>query len=185
MFFCLIPTVLVMVGALHLLRRFQEKNGRSPAFARMGTAPKSAPKPAPTAPKPGLLQSLLGGINRNETTERGSIRIIESVPIGGSNLHLIEVRGRTLLLGASASGVNLLTEIEEADSLVNNEFRLLLEQAAGDMDSLGLTDDALPASLLIGTLDDPLRDANRAITRGTRRLRTVQETEAAWEQGEK
>ena len=121
-------------------------------------------------------------MNRSQTTERGSIRVLESVPIGGSNLHLIEVRGRTLLLGASASGVNLLTEIEESDSLVNNEFRLLLEQAAGDMDSLGLTDDALPASLLVGTLDDPLRDANRAITRGTRRLRTVQETEAAWEQ---
>ena len=181
MFLCLIPTVLVLVAALHLLRRFQEKNGRLPAFARIGAGQKGAAKPAPPLPKPGILQSLLGGINRSQTTERGSIRVIESVPVGGSNLHLIEVRGKTLLLGASASGVNLLTEIEEADSLVNNEFRLLLEQAAGDMDSLGLTDDALPASLLVGTLDDPLRDANRAITRGTRRLRTVQETEAEWE----
>lgn len=108
--------------------------------------------------------------------------MIESVPMGSANLHLIEVRGRTLLLGASASGLNLLTEIEEADPLVNNEFRLLLEQATGDMDSLGLPDDALPASLLVGTLDDPLRDANQAVTRGTRRLRTVQETESAWEQ---
>ena len=185
MFFCLIPTVLIMAGALHLLRRFQEKNGRLPAFARLGTGTKSIAKPAPTPPKAGLLQGLFGGMNRSAATERGSIRVIESVPVGGSNLHLIEVRGRTLLLGASASGVNLLTEVEEADPLVNNEFRLLLEQAAGDMDSLDLPDDALPASLLVGTLDDPLRDANRAITRGTRRLRTVQETEAAWEREEK
>ena len=182
MFLCLIPTVLVMVGALHLLRRFQEKNGRLPAFARMGKAPKSAVNPAPAPPKIGLLQSLLGGVNRKQTTDSSGIRVIESVPMGSANLHLIEVRGRTLLLGASASGLNLLTEIEEADPLVNNEFRLLLEQATGDMDSLGLPDEALPASLLVGTLDDPLRDANQAVTRGTRRLRTVQETESAWEQ---
>lgn len=184
MFIYLIPTVLLMVGALHLLRRFQEKNGRLPAFARLTGTQKISASPSPK--KGGVLQALLNGMNRSKAPEDASaIRIVESVPMGGSQLHLIEVRGRSLLLGTNANGVNLLTEIDQADDLVNNEFRLLLEQAAGDMDSLNLTENDLPASLLIGTLDETMRDANRAVTRGTRRLRTVQETEAAWEQEQK
>ena len=182
MFLYLIPTVLLMVGALHLLRRFQEKTGRLPAAPRAALTRKSSASPPPKTG--GLLQTLLDNANRSKTPEQPSaIRVVESVPMGESQLHLIEVRGRSLLIGANANGVNLLTEVEESDELINNEFRLMLEQAAGEIGSLDIADNELPSSLLIGTLDDPLRDAGRAVARGTRRLRTVRETEAAWEDG--
>ena len=61
-----------------------------------------------------LWNAILGGFHLNKAREQAgrSIRVIESVPIGGSNVHLLEVRGRVLLLGASAGSMNLLAEFD-------------------------------------------------------------------------
>ena len=193
MFLYLIPTVLLMIGALRLLRRFQEKNGRLPPLARMA-GPQKTPRPSLAAFNPisnsnsgGLLRGLVSGMKPPKAPERSgtAMRLTESLAIGGANLHLVEVRGRILLISANASGVSLLTEIEERETLANDDFRRMLEQAASDMDTLDLSVDTLDAPLMIGALDDPLRDASHAVTRSARRLRTVQEAEAAFEQERK
>ena len=176
----LAPVVLLIVGALRLLRNLQQKNGRLP-----GPLQSAGRDITPTRPKSGgLLHGLISNLNLQKAREnRGnSIRIIESVPLGGANLHIIEVHGKKMLLGATQGGMNMLTEFDEKDSLENNAFRTLLEEAATNLDGLELSGEELPAPLLVETLDAQMRDASSAVVRSARRLRTVQEAEATWMQ---
>lgn len=181
----LLPLLVVLIGGLHLLRRYQEKKGRLPGPVQ--AAAKSARGFGTAAPRPrrGLFQGLLGGLHLHNARQTGgsSIRTVESIPLGGVNLHLIEVRGRLLLLGATGSNVNLLAEWEEKPGLGGDEFRSLLQAAASDMDGLNLDGSDWPARAIVGTLEDEMRDTGQALTRRARRLRTVMEAEAESQQG--
>jgi flagellar biogenesis protein FliO len=174
MFLFLAPMLLATWGALKLLQRYQQKTGRLPRALENAARP-PAVKSARTG---GLIGAILGGFNLNSARERGgsSIRVVESVPIGGVNIHLVEVRGKLLLLGASGGAVNLLTEFQ-TEEIDGGDFRALLNAAASEMHELS-DDRALPAAAVVGSLEDDMRGTGDALQRRLRRLRTVQEAEA-------
>ncbi len=173
----LAPILLVTIGVLRLVRKHQERHGKLPAMlTALGANRRAAPKSGGKGL--GLTRALLGSFNLNNARERGgSIRVVESVPIGGANIHLIEVRGRMLLVGATANGVSVLTEFHENASLETNDFRSMLQAAAADMDGLDLATDDLPSSAVVSALDNVMRDTGDSLSRRTQRLRTVQEAE--------
>lgn len=152
----LLPILGLTILTIHGLKRFYQCTGGLPT-SRMG---------------------LLGGFNLANARRAGgsSIRVVESVPIGTVGLHLVEVRGRLLLLGTSGSEVRLLTEVTEENDAQVTDFRALLHSAAADMeDSLDETD--APLSAVVGSLDDSLREVREAIARNSARLRHGNEEE--------
>ena len=175
----LVPMLLVIVGSLQLLKRFQMRTGRLPGV--MQPASKWNVSKTNVAPRPsgGLLNALIGSFHMNNARQQAgsNIRVIESVPIGGANVHLIEVRGRVLLLGATGSGMRLLAEWQEQQGVESDDFRDLLQAAAADMDALDLNHDAMPATAMVTTLEDLMRETGESVSRRARRLRTVQEVE--------
>ncbi|GEM_PF-6476279 len=174
MMFFLIPMLLVTMGALKLLQRYQQKTGRLPAGLQKKALAQGQAKPAKSG---GILSAILGSFSLNNAREKGgsNIRVVESVPIGGVNIHLVEVRGRLLLLGASGGNVNLLTEFQETE-IDGGDFRALLNAAAAEMDGLSEYD-SLPSSAVVGSIEDDLRETGEAMQKRLRRLRTVQEAE--------
>jgi len=121
---------------------------------------------------PSLRQGLLGGLNLANARRVGgsNLRVVESVPIGTAGLHLVEARGRLLLLGTSGSGITLLTELNEEREMPEAAFHSLLRAAAEDMED-GLDEANAPLSSVIGSLDDTLRDVREAIARNAARVR--------------
>ena len=174
MIFFLVPMLLVTYGALKLLQRYQQKTGRLPAALQNAAKTLQTQKPAKSG---GIIAAILGSFQLNNARERGgsNIRVVESVPVGGVNIHLVEVRGRLLLLGGSGGSVNLLTEFQEAE-IDGGDFRALLNAAAAEMDGLSEYD-AIPTSAVVGGIEDDLRGTGEAMQKRLRRLRTVQEAE--------
>ena len=174
----LLPMLLVILGSLHLLKRFQMRTGRLPGM--LSTA-NFAGERAASIPRPGgnVLNTLLSGFHlpaaRSKT--RNSIRLLESAPLGGAQVHLLEVRGRVLLLGTTPTSLNLLTEFEPRDDDGDADFRNLLHTAAADMDALDYEQPDLPATATVSTLEELLRETGQAVSRRSRRLRTVGEVE--------
>ncbi len=174
----LIPMLLVIMGALNLLKRFQMKTGRLPAGLQSqtwGTGSRgSGPKKRAQG---GIWNALVGGFHLNNARQAGgsSIRLLESVPIGSANVHLLEVRGRILLLGASAAGLNLLTEFEAGGDAASTDFRDMLHTAAADMDALDYAQDDLPAAATVSTLEDLMREAGQNVRGNARRLRDIED----------
>ena len=176
----LVPMLLVIVGCLNLLKRFQAKTGRLPgvlqsaANSRQGS-PRGQAKPHTG----GVWNAILGSFHLNNAREQAgrSIRVIESVPIGGANVHLLEVRGRVLLLGATAGSLSLLAEFDERAEAGSEDFRDLLHAAAADMDAVDYAQPDLPAAATVSVLEDLMRDTGQAVAQRSRRLRTVQEVE--------
>lgn len=160
----LVPTLLLIVAMLHGARKWMERMG--PLAARE----KAAPRP----PSRGGLLALLGA---NRQLPVSNIRLIESVPLAGTQLHLIEVRGKLLLIGATGTSVNLLTEIEERQALEGNDFRSLLHAASTDLDGVDLMEPDLPVVTVAQSLEAQMRATGQAVTRRARRLRTVREEE--------
>ncbi len=117
-----------------------------------------------------LKQGIIGGFNLFHARQVGgsSIRLIESVPVGGAGLHLVEVRGRLLLVGTTASAVNLLTELKSDRSTTEEEFRTLLAEAAQELEE---TDAEPTIPFVVGSLDDSLRSARAVIERSAERVR--------------
>lgn len=177
------PMLLLILGALRLLRSFYERNGRLPNALQAASFRAGGNRLAPRASGGGLMRNLMGSFHLNNARRHGggSIRLIESVPVGGANLHLIEVRGRLLLVGATSAGVSLLTEFRDEGTLEGNDFRMLLQAAASDMDALDLETPDLPAAEMVGTLEDAMRGTSLALVRNARRLHTVQEEEEVCE----
>lgn len=184
----LLPMLLVIVGCLQLLKRFQMKMGRLPAGLGIASALNqnmnknrgSRWNATPAAPRSNsLLNTLLAGMAANKTRQApgSSIRLLESAPVGGSSVHLLEVRGRVLLLGGSATGLTLLTEFEERSNPASNDFRDLLSQAAADMDAIDYEQPDMPATATVSALEDLMRETNQAVSRRARRFHTVQEAE--------
>src|SRR5207237_3316686 len=64
----------------------------------------------------GGLQALLAGFQqKNSASRSGGIRLVESLPLSGANLHVVEVRGRALLLGVTGANVQMLAELNAPD----------------------------------------------------------------------
>ncbi len=178
----LFPMLLLTLGGLHLLRRFYERTGRLPGAARLAASATGGVGASwPRRPGGGLMNALVGGFHLNTIRQHGgcNIRLVESVPIGGANIHLIEVRGKLLLIGATSAGVSLLTEFSAPEVFEPGDFRALLQSAAADMDSLDLAEPELPEVAMVGTLEEAMRETSDAVARRARRLRTVQEEEDA------
>jgi flagellar biogenesis protein FliO len=178
----LLPMLLLIVGSLHLLRRFQQRMGRLPApiqaaTRHSGKVQNSSRQPAGTAT--GGVLGLLASRRQpaRPAQHHGAIRLVETVPIGGTNLHLVEVHGRMLLLGAAGGSVSLLTEFEEQAGIKDDDFRVLLRAAAADMDVLDLSEPDLPATTMMTALEEMMQETGEAVTRRIRRLRTVSDYE--------
>ena len=181
MIFYLIPTLAVLMLTLHLLRKFMEKSGRiSRTDLQNGSARNSLRQwNYPREKKAGLLRMLLTRMQTTPDTKRaGNIHVIESIPLGNTHIHLVEVRGRTLLLGANAAGVNLLTELE-ADEIddIQDSFHSQLQAASADLDVLDLAHTETPLQSMVATLEDVMRETREAVSSRTRRLRTLREDE--------
>lgn len=146
--FYLLPILGLIVLAVRGLKRFQEKTGWSGAL--------------PTSRK-----SLLGGLNMTNARKTGgsSIRVLESVPLGGNELSLVEVRGRLLLLACGGGAVTLLTELKDA-APSESEFDAMLGSLTADDDTVDL-DGTIGAT--VGSLDDSLRETREAIVRSAQR----------------
>jgi flagellar biogenesis protein FliO len=176
----LVPMLLLIVGSLHLLRRFQQRSGRLPWAFPISSHPAAHQGHGHRAAGSGGLGSqLVSALQRPKSGRQTSsaIRLVETVPLGATNLYLIEVHGRMLLLGSSGGNVSLLTEIEEQAGIQADEFRTMLRAAAADMDALDLEDTELPATTMITALEGMLHETGEAVTSRLRRLRTVSDYE--------
>ncbi len=147
---CLVPVLALIVLAVRGLKLVQQ---------RVGVAPISR-------------KNIIGGLIEMKARSTGgsSIRVVESVPVGGVSLHLVEVRGKVLLLGATAGSVSMLSEFEPAKVLPEDEFRAIMERARADM----FGPDPAPANGIagaVGALDENLRKAREAIARGVARAK--------------
>jgi flagellar biogenesis protein FliO len=178
----LVPMLLLIVGSLRLLRRFHQRTGRL-SGSQQAAAKLAAPgrsKALSTPESGGLIGLLMAGLQRPQSARHNSaIRLVETVPLGGSSLHLVQVHGRMLLLGASGGSVSLLTEFEEQSGIQEDDFRALLRAAAADMDVLDLMEPDLPATTMVTALEEMMQETGEAVTRRARRLRTVSDYESA------
>ncbi|MGC8668592.1 MAG: flagellar biosynthetic protein FliO [Chthonomonadales bacterium] len=118
--------------------------------------------------KHGRLPSLPGGLTLWTARKAGgsSIRVLESVPVGVVGLHLVEVRGKLLLLGTTGSAVSVLTEIEAATQSDGFSFDALLEGAEERLTAKG--DGAIAA--VVHEIDDDLRQAKDAVLETAARM---------------
>ncbi len=191
----LLPILLIVVGGLALLRRFHERNGSLPlplqAMARRMSGGKTPGAPgtvgiASNHARVGTFTALLSSIIKpNISRERAgsSIRVLESTPLSGANLHLVEVRGRVLLLGVTGMNVSVLTDFknselhEVTESSGTDRFRNLLQAASLDMDDLDFSGEELPAVAVVASMEDHLRETSEALERRAQRLRTTHETQ--------
>lgn len=152
----LLPILGLIVLSIRGLKAFQERHGSLPSMAS-------------------LKKGMLGGFNLANARKTGgsNIRIIESVPVGTVGLHLIEVKGKTLLLGATGTTVTKLMEFSETKSEANTDFSTLLASASSELDDE--TDDYTENSggigTVVGSLDESLREAREAIIRNANRAR--------------
>lgn len=123
-------------------------------------------------------QGLLGGFNLLGARAVGgsNIRVVESVPIGTVGLHLVDVRGRLLLIGSTGMSVTLLTAFRDTEPTEESDFRSLLNAEAAAMENdLVANEENLEG--VVGSLDDSLRDVREAVTRNAARIRR-------WNEGE-
>ncbi|MCC6729250.1 MAG: flagellar biosynthetic protein FliO [Chthonomonadales bacterium] len=148
----LVPVLVLVVLSIRGLRALQ---------ARVGTAPAL----------PSLRAGLLGGLNLVNARASGgsSIRVLESVPLGTVGVHLLEVRGRELLIATAGANVTLLDTLPRTEGGEGGPFREQLRGAAADMAAAGGA--GIGVEALVGSLDDRLRDAREAIVRSAARLR--------------
>jgi flagellar biogenesis protein FliO len=176
----LLPTLLFIVVSLNLLRRYQQRKGQLPGFVQ--AASRTGGKAAPVASRiGGMWSALLGNFpfTKTRTAKDSTIQLLESLPVGGATLHLVEINGRRLLLGASATGISVLTEFREEDNIGSGDFRSILHAAAADMDKMNLNDRYMPDAAVVNSLEDMLRETGNSLERRARRLRSVQEAEDA------
>ena len=180
MVFYLFPLLLCVVGAIRLLAKYQQREGRLPGiFAAITSRNEEARLMRSTSPGKrktgGLMSALIGSLNLSKARDSGNaaIRIIESVPIAGANLHLIEVRGRSILIGTTAGQVNVIAEFADAQQEEDNRFRSLMEEAATNLDGLEISTLADSSLLVVGSLEEELRDTSASMARSAQRLQTL------------
>ena len=162
----LLPTLLIIVGVLNLLKKYQVRNGTLPSFLKSsGTQNKSS----------GMAgwMSLAGdSLKRMRQPERaGHMRLVETLPVGGQQIAIVNVGERSLLLSVSGSGISLLTELNLNQNDSAKEFRSLLHATNTDSGDLNLTDDLSTAAVMLDDMDDLLMDTDSALARSLNRLR--------------
>lgn len=163
----LLPVLLLIIGALQLLRRFRpDMSGQAAPGRNFWSTPGAAG---------GALK--LFRLNKAKSAGSGALRLIESLPVGGAGVHLVEVHGRMLLLGATPAGVALLSDLGPEESLQEGQFRALFRAAADGMEQMNISMEEMPVVALVNELDEALLNTNEEVARKIRRLRTVQETE--------
>lgn len=154
----LLPILAIVLLAIRGLKAVQQRTGGLPSL--------------PGLPgMGGLRRGMIGGLNLANARALGgsNIRVVESVPIGGASLHLVEVRGHTLLVGAAGSSIVNLLELKESDTDRNSEFQALLNSVNNDVE--GDYDDEGSLGAVVGSLDDSLRDVRETIARAQARQR--------------
>jgi hypothetical protein len=171
----LLPTLVFVLVCLNLLRRYQQRTGQLPAVVQRASRGATPAKPNMV----GTLAALFSGGQgaRRGGPSSGGIRLLESLTVGTSTLHLVQVRGRTLLLAGGPTGVTVLTEFVDQDGVEPDDFREMLKAAAADLDGLDLPDRNMPVSAVVDSLEEVMRDTGDSVERRLRRLRTVRETE--------
>jgi len=61
-----------------------------------------------------VLPKLMGGINKKAIAKSAGIDVEESTTFAGGQLHVVSVRGKTLLLGSSTSGLTCLADLSSS-----------------------------------------------------------------------
>lgn len=180
----LVPMLAVILVCLNLLKRFHTRTGRMPGLLQSTARYAGHDRRGFSVPpaKTGILSALGGAVKKAFTSNarnqpNSAIRLIESVPIGGANVHLLEVRGRVLLLGATAGSLNVLAEFDAQSGVGSDDFRDLLHTAAADMDALDYSQLDHPNTAAVTALEGLLRETGQAVSQRSRRLRTVREVE--------
>jgi flagellar biogenesis protein FliO len=145
----LVPMLALIVLAIRGLKAIQQKTGWLP----------------------GVKRGLIGSLNLTNARKSGgsSIRVMESVPLGTVGLHLVEVKGRVLLLGTSGASISVLTEVKDAENLNHAEFKAILNAAAEELGGKDAGEAGL--SSLVGNLDDSLRETRELIAKRTAAVR--------------
>lgn len=174
----LLPTLALVVVCLNLLRRFQLKNGRLPSVLQKGATVRARPASSTASSSiASTLAGLVGSLRsaRSDVGTSSSIRLLESLAVGTATLHLVEVRGKTLLLAGNSTGVTVLSEFGEEDGAESEDFRQALREAAADMDGLDLPEAQMPMSAVVGSLENAMRETGDSVERRLRLLRTLNE----------
>lgn len=82
-----------------------------------------------------VLPRIAGKLVRKTIAPASGIQIEESAQFAGGNLYIISARGKTLLVSATAQGVQSLAELAEtASPLQADPFEIALSQASGEPD---------------------------------------------------
>jgi len=171
----LVPTLAFILICLNLLRRYQQKTGKLPVGLRSAGRDFGRTSPGIGATVAGLLNLARSTMSKPEPAQ--GIRLLESLTVGPSSLHLVEVRGRVLLLSAGSAGMTVLSEFPEESGAPSDEFRSLLQSAAADMDGLDMPGNEMPVSAIVGSLEDGMRETAEAMARRLRRLRAARESD--------
>jgi hypothetical protein len=135
----LIPILIMIVLALRFLKAYYERTGGFP----------------------NLKTSILGSWNLINARQNGgsNIRVVESLPLGSIGLHLVEVRGRLLLISSGASGATLIKDLTDEETNENKDFQTLLNSTEMEtMNSENVIAD------IIGELDETIKDARNSIS---------------------
>jgi len=136
----LAPVLLLVLLAIRGLKALYTKQGKLGSFSN----------------------SLAGGLTlfTARKTAGSSIRVLESVPVGTVGLHLVEVRGKLLLLGTSGGNVHLLTELEVPP------FGAVLKEAGEGLDPSG----EATVAAVVHEIDNDLRQAKDAVLESAARM---------------
>src|SRR5579875_606700 len=163
----LIPILGLIVGGVALARNLPQNGQTSLSFSS------SRFKATAKGSAFGLLSRLQDSLkNPVRSQSIRSLKVIETLALGNTALHLVEARGRLLLIGAAPAGVTLLKEFQGASEAdFASHFHALVEAAE-------VQDVALPNTEIVDELDEQLREVSSKLARRARRLRTVREVEA-------
>lgn len=107
-----------------------------------------------------------------------TLRLVESLPLGAAQLHIVEARDRTLLVGATAAGVTLIADLDAPAPAPLESFQSELEAAAEDLDSLDQEGATSGASEAVLSLDSLLRQAGGSIAVRAEGLRRADPAES-------
>lgn len=159
MLLVLLPVLGGIVLAVRGLKSVQQRTGSLPDFHK------------------GLRGAILGGFNANNARSRGgsSLRVLESIPIGAASLHLVEARGRLLLLGASGGSLSTLSDLTETrtggvPTVEDSDFRSVLNSMSDDLEE-DYSDLRGGLGVVVESLEDQIREARDSISRSAVRGR--------------
>jgi flagellar biogenesis protein FliO len=64
------------------------------------------------------------------------VEVVNTTELGGASLHLIKVRGRTLLIGASSQGLSTLADLTEDSGVFHLAAPAISEQSSNSFDDV-------------------------------------------------